>query len=138
MSKFAKFALLTLAAFFVLGFSITATAAKPDKNHTLTSAPLFGDGVYCVVANTTEEAIDVHWDIYFADGSKVVNAEYTVEAHTISGTGGAYVAAYCVVSWYGQKDDVRGTFCSEKSTSIGPPPDPVVLVRLSDVCLTMD
>ena len=135
MSKFAKFALLTLAAFFVLGFSITATAAKPDKDQTLTGAPLFGDGVYCVVANTTEEAIAVHWDIYLSDGSKVVDVGWTVDAHTILGTGGTYTAAYCVVSWSGQKGDLRGTFCAEQSTSIGSPPD---LVPLSDVCLTMD
>ena len=87
------------------------------------------------MANTTEEAIAVHWDIYLATGSKVVDAGYTVDAHTISGTGGAYAAAYCVVSWFGQKGDLRGTFCSEQSTSHGSPSE---VVMLSDVCLTMD
>ena len=126
MSKFTKITLLALAAFLVLGFSITANAAKPDKNHTLTGAPLFGNGVYCAVANMTEEAIAVNWDIYLSDGSKVLDDGYTVDAHAIGGNGTAIppTAAYCVVSWYGQKG-LRGTFCSQQST--GP-----------DVCLKMD
>ena len=127
MSKFAKFALLTLAAFLLIGFSITAVAAKPDKNHTLAGAPLFGNGIYCAVANMTEEAIAVNWDIYLSDGSKVLDDTYTVDAHAIGAAGDSIppTAAYCVVSWHGQKGDLLGTFCSQQST--GP-----------DVCLTMD
>ena len=90
MSKFAKFALLTLAAFLLIGFSITAVAAKPDKNHTLTGAPLFGNGIYCAVANMTEEAIAVNWDIYLSDGSKVLDDTYTVDAHAIGAAGDSF------------------------------------------------
>ena len=55
MSRFTKFALLTLAAFFVLGFSITANAVPPTPDVNVVNTP----DVYVV-----EDALDrvTLWD----------------------------------------------------------------------------
>jgi hypothetical protein len=128
MSWFAKFVLLILAAFFLVGSSITAAGPKPDKVYTFTSAPLLGEGVYCVAANTTDAAIAIHMDIYKGDGSKLIdNYSWTLDAKNIRGNGGHIggTAAFCVLSWEGQKGDLKAIFCSQQSS--GP-----------DVCIEMD
>jgi len=114
MSRFTKFALLTLAAFLVFGTSIEAGGPKPDKVYTLTSVPVWGDGVTCVVANTTEGPIVVNMDVYRADGVKVVDDySWTLDAHMSSGAGGPTdTLSYCVISWEGQKGDLTASICS--------------------------
>jgi hypothetical protein len=114
MSRFTKFALLTLAAFFILGPSSATAGPKPDRVLTLTSVPVWGDGVTCVVANTTEGPIVVNMDVYRADGVKVVD-DYSMplDAHMSSGDGGPTgTLSYCVISWEGQKGDLTAAICS--------------------------
>jgi len=114
MSRFAKFALLTLAAFFIVGSSIATADPKPDKAYTLTSVPVWGDGVTCVVANTTEGPIVVNMDVYRGDGVMVVdNYTWTLDAHMSNGNGGETgTLSYCVISWEGQKGDLTASICS--------------------------
>jgi hypothetical protein len=114
MSKINKSALLALAAFFIVGSSIAVAGPKPDKLYTLTSVPVWGDGVTCVAANTTEEPIVLHMDVYRADGVKVVDDyAWILDAHMSSGNGGPTgTLSYCVISWEGQKGDVTASICS--------------------------
>jgi len=113
MSRHTKFALLALAALLAVGSSIATAGPKPDKEYTLTSVPVWGDGVTCVVANTTEQVISFHWDINFTDGSKIVDDSATLYAHESLGNGGPTGSlSYCVVSWVGQKDDLTAAMCS--------------------------
>ena len=51
MSRFTKFALLTLAAFFALGFSITANAAPPTPDVNVVNTP------DVIVANTVDTRV---------------------------------------------------------------------------------
>jgi hypothetical protein len=114
MSKKVNLALLTLAAFSLVGSSIAAAGPKPDKVHTLTSVPVWGDGVTCVVANTTEVPIVVNMDVYRADGAMVVD-DYTwiLDPHASNGNGGETgTLSYCVISWQGQKSDLTASICS--------------------------
>lgn len=115
MSKKVNLALLTLAAFLVLGFSLTVNAEKPkpDKLQTLTSAPLWGDELYCNALNMTAQDIDLHAEIILSDGvTKIVDVNETVSPKVVFTRG--YIsntAGYCVVSWWGQKSDFRASFC---------------------------
>ena len=133
MSKFSKITLLAVAAFLLLGFSITAIAAKPDKVHTLTSAPLISHGVYCLVVNTTEEIITIDLNVYNTAG---LLAGGTVDVDPsqsrFSGNGGEVKGspAYCVVGWYGQKGDVRATFCAQD--------DQENIITDTQTCLELD
>ena len=116
MSKFGKITLLLLAAFFVFGFSISAIAARPDKQQTLMSAPLSSYGIYCLVANTTEEEIAVDMVIYISTGP-VVDTTHYAPAKQVLGAGDAvnFTPGYCVVSWNGQKGDVSATLCAQET-----------------------
>jgi len=113
MSSFAKFALLTLAAFFVIGFATTADA-KRAKLQILKSAPLTGDNAHCLVYNTTETEIYVHL-VMFANGGPFVDRSFFIPANTFHYDGdplGGTIAA-CEVSWEGQRDDLRATYCAD-------------------------
>jgi hypothetical protein len=123
MSRFTKLALLTLAAILVLGFSISVNAGRPDGLQTLTSAPLWGDGGVCTVANLSDRDIEVTWEIWLPDGTQVAlagNATETVEAYKQSANGGSTfgTSTYCRVTWQGTPDDLRASYCTERDTVI--------------------
>ena len=113
MSKQSKSALLTLVAFFVIGFAITADA-KPAKLQTLLSSPIIGNSAWCLVYNTTDVGIDVHL-VMFDNGSEFVNVTYFAPAKSFIRTGDPLGsgASACRVSWEGQPEDLRATICAE-------------------------
>ena len=114
MSKSSKSALLTLAAFFVIGFAITAEAAKPGKPQTLTSAPLAGDSCWCYVSNTTDREIKVNFLITDSISGVIVDHPILIPGKGFGRTGDPLAGriAACEVSWEGQPDDIRATFCA--------------------------
>ena len=112
MSKQSKSALLTLVAFFVIGFAITADA-KRAKLQTLLSSPIIGDSAWCLVYNTTDVGIDVHL-VMFDNGSEFVNVTDFVPAKSFIRNGDPLGSvSACRVSWEGQPEDIRATICAE-------------------------
>ncbi len=111
MSTQSKSALLTLVAFFVIGFAIIADA-KPAKLQTLLSSPIIGDSAWCLVYNTTDVGIDVHL-VMFDNGSEFVNVTPFVPAKSFILTGDPLGStSACRVSWEGQPEDIRATICA--------------------------
>jgi len=113
MSNFIKPALLTLAALFIV-FATTSVAAKRDKTQTLTSAPLAGDSCWCYVSNTTDREIEVNFLITDSTSGVVVDDPILIPGKGFDRTGcplDGRIAA-CEVSWEGQPDDIRATFCA--------------------------
>ena len=116
MSKFAKITLLTLAAFLVLGFSITAYAAKPDKPQVISSAPLHGSSFWCTALNLTDHDVEITINMIGFTGAP--NSTTTTRAGGRSvtwGGGGNFTIpdnVYCTVEWVGAPTDIRGSLCS--------------------------
>ena len=113
MSSLIKPALLTLVALFICVIATIADAAKPGKLQTLTSAPLAGDSCWCYVSNTTEMEIDV--DLVISVGSgPIVELTLPVPGKGYNRSGDPLDGdiASCEVSWEGQPDDIRATFCA--------------------------
>ena len=114
MFKYAKITLLALAAFLVLGFSITVNAAKPDRQHEMTTPPLRGILITCNASNLTAEPLEVYFDLPNQDGD-ITQGLSTIPAGSVGGwtqsNSQMYSWTYCTLSWYGQKDDVKGTIC---------------------------
>lgn len=114
MSKFAKFTLLILVAFLLLGFSIAANAAKPDKQHELTTPPVRGVMVTCNASNLTADPLEVYFDLPNQDGD-IKQGLSTIPAGEVGGwtqmNNMNTSWTYCTLSWYGQKGDVKGTIC---------------------------
>ena len=114
MSKFAKFTLLALAAFLLLGFSITANAAKPDKQHVLTTPPMRGVLITCNASNLTAEPLEVYFDLPNQDGDSKQGLSIIPAGAVVGWTqsNNQWTSwTYCTLSWFGQKDDVKGTIC---------------------------
>ena len=117
MSKYAKFTLLTLAAFLVLGFSITVNAAPPwledNKPQMMKSAPLSGTSFYCHGTNQTDSTISVTWEFVEKNGDSVPLTGPIDPGNTSTlqwGPGSKIV--HCVISWEGQPSDFRASFCA--------------------------
>ena len=113
MANFIKPALLTLAALFVV-FATTSVAAKPDKTQTLTSAPLAGDSCWCYVSNTTDREIEVNFLITDSISGIIVDHPILIPGKGFGRTGDPLAGriAACEVSWEGQPDNIRATFCA--------------------------
>lgn len=113
MPKSNKSALLTLAAFFVFAFVITADA-KQAKLQTLLSAPLAGDSCWCYVSNTTDRDIEVNFLITDSISGVIVDHPILIPGKGFDRTGDPLDGriAACEVSWEGQPDDIRATFCA--------------------------
>ena len=124
MFKYAKFTLLILVAFLLLGFSITANAAKPDKDHVLTTPPVRGVLVTCNASNLTEVDLDVYFDLPNQDGD-FKEGWSTIPAGEVVGwtqhNNMMTSWTYCTLSWHGQKDDVEGTICLHEPVVPFPP-----------------
>ena len=84
MSRSIKFALLTMAAFLVLGFSITATAAK-YKPQVIRSAAIAGYYHICHATNFAEREIYVTWKIFRETGYEQADkVEWVAPGETIA------------------------------------------------------
>lgn len=114
MSKKLYITLLILVSFLVLGFSITANAAKPNSEQYLVSAPLYAGGFLCSASNLTDSDRNVTFT-FFYDG-------YTPESFTpppISpgssrhaiGVPPSIATTYCIVEWFGKPGDVKASIC---------------------------
>jgi hypothetical protein len=117
MSTKSPFTLLTLAAFFVLGFSITANAAKPtgEREQSISTPPLGGYMVSCNVTNSKSYDLSPTFEIVDAQG--VVLSTWTpvagLRAYNNAGWGGPINStSYCRVSWFGLADDIKVAICS--------------------------
>ena len=117
MFKYAKITLLTLVAFLLLGFTITANASPPwlgDKDQMIMSSPLLGYFSSCTVVwlNDDPGAISVV-DVHFQgkENSNSFNNYPMPYNDPIAFIGGNLVTGYCTVKWFGQPSDVRATFC---------------------------
>ena len=75
MSRLTRFALLTMAAFLVMGFSATANAAKYDKPQVIRSAGIPGYWHGCYAANFSEREILVTWKDVWENGYETEQTE---------------------------------------------------------------
>lgn len=125
MSSFGKFTLLTLAAFLVLALSITANAAKGEREQQLASPPLWGEYVGCNVANLTDETLQVSFRLHGGSGLVIpYNDPTPIEPKEVEGWGllnDSYM--WCEIIWDGQADDVKASICawldSARTLSVG-------------------
>jgi len=134
MSKFAKITLLTLAAFLLLGFSITVNAAKPAQGQEMMSAPIEHNGFFtCMATNLSDRQIDVTFRYIGQDGFNYgkgctscnqflpVTIDSGDTGHTSWVPPGSFPgninAAHCVINWEGKPNDVRASFCVLKFTA---------------------
>ena len=113
MSRITKIVLLTMAAFLVLGFSVTAYADKPDKPQVMRSAAIPGYWHNCNATNIADREIFVTWKLLSESGfeqddkTEWIPAGETYSLVRITGT-----FSRCVISWVGQPGEIRGSFCS--------------------------
>jgi hypothetical protein len=126
MFKFAKITLLALAAFLVLGFSITVNAGKPTQNQTMMSAPLHGNLLFtCVATNLTDRAMSAEFHYINESGVDYGSGcpedcdpadKISIAAGETGKTSWLAVAstgeiAHCVINWVGDPNDLRASFC---------------------------
>lgn len=120
--------LLTLVAFFVFGFSVTANAKPPfleDSPQMVVSPILWGAHFTCNVSNISD--IDLELDIQYIrrDGLEGI-ALFSIPVVPLEATGTNFnymdqqqtpivEAFYCKVSWVGQPTDVTASFCVNNS-----------------------
>ena len=125
MSKYAKIALLTLAAVLLLGFTITTNAAPPwleDREQLIVSAPLWGDYSTCMVTNTTDSTIDVIFTIIDHGGgiwdsiALSVHPGYYPREFDYEAPPAIHLHM-CKVSWLGQPGDIRASYCRYSDAS---------------------
>jgi len=122
MFKFARITLLALAAFFVLGFSITANAEPPwlaDKEQMMKSAPLKGVSFRCMANNQTDSTIEVTWHFVEKEGTFEPHSPSDIDAgHTVTANWGSELKTiHCAISWVGRASDFRATFCAYETTA---------------------
>jgi len=120
MSRFTRYALLILAAFFVLGFSIAATAKPPfldDQPQTVQTPALPATVAYCINSNLTDSDLEITARFLGENGaqigadSKTLASGETYSAFALS----SGEAIRCEVSWIGRPSDLKTSFCNEWS-----------------------
>jgi hypothetical protein len=137
MSRFTKSALLLLAGFIFLGFSITVNAKPPflDKEQLINSGPIYGQFPICMVTNTTDSAVYVDMEITWSLVSTMSGGVSTPTGLNSNPSGEIEVPAngvalhfafptdesigYCTIGWEGGPGEIRGTFCMSANT-VGP------------------
>jgi len=136
MSKFANFALLTLVAFLLLGFTLTLNAKPPlDKERLINSGPIYGQFPICMVTNTTDSAvyvdIEMTWSLVSTMGSGAStpaglishpSGEIEVPANGVAihfSYPSEMAILYCTIGWVGRPGEIRGTLCQSANT-VGP------------------
>ena len=112
MSRFTKFTLLTLAAFLVLGFSITANAAKPDKLQVMRSAAVTGYYHICNATNVSGRNIEVTFKIYHHTGTFQTQSDEVLAGYTLSYPVADSATSRCELSWWGQPDEFIASYCN--------------------------
>ena len=129
MFKYAKITLLILAAFLVLGFSITVNAAKPPSEQIINSGPIYGYSTNCMASNTTDRPIEIAVDTTYAliQGSGVYKHNQTT--WTLTANGGMHlniafdvsgqIIAHCNIRWIGHPGEVRATMCGYGDPDVG-------------------
>lgn len=115
MRRFALFISLLLAVFAVL-ISTSSFAAKPSKELTVTSAPLFAQSMYCALVNVSDRAYEVTITVYsFDEVLESVTRQVEIGGYAIGGGQNTPYAdfAYCEIEWEGQPGDFKASFCSQ-------------------------
>jgi hypothetical protein len=120
MSRFTKFALPTVTAFFVLGFSIVAAAKPPfldDQPQIVQTPALPATVAYCISSNLTGSDLEIIWRFFGEDGTQIGAMSQTLAPGE---TFPAFAfssgeAIRCEVSWIGRPSDLRTAFCNEWS-----------------------
>jgi len=116
MSKFVKIALLALAAFLVLGFSVTANAGKPDKQQMIMSSPIYGELHYCSMVWLNPDTPDLErkatitlhgWASTLVWTDFVFLYDFPFAFNTFDN-----YSTYCKIEWVGQPSDIRATLCT--------------------------
>jgi hypothetical protein len=114
MSRFTRTALLAIAAITSFVASFPVNAAKPDKQHVMTTPPLRGVMVTCNASNLTAEPLEVYFDLPNQDGDTTQGLSVIAAGEVVGWTQYNNMMTswtYCTLSWFGQKEDVRGTIC---------------------------
>jgi hypothetical protein len=111
MTRFTKTVLL-IAVALLLGFSISASAAKSDKEQLLVSPPLWGIAFMCHANNLSDADLEITL-AYVGNSGFYDELKRTIKVGEIfyfemPATG----PLYCTVKWEGQPGDVRASFCS--------------------------
>ena len=117
MFKYAKIMLLALAAFLLLGFTITANAAKPDKPQLITSAPIIGHAFTCQFINQTDHEIHLSGVISIQDHDPVlfdpvgdISGGVMFKFSTSPDT--QWKLANCALTWNGAPGDFKASICA--------------------------
>jgi hypothetical protein len=94
-----------------MGLSITVNAAKPIREQTIKSAPLAGAFHECLAMNDTQDNLVVSMSFHHLRTLIAIQIElFPEETLDLPQKGGG--DRYCVVSWVGQPDDVRASYCT--------------------------
>jgi len=104
--------------------SFSVYAAKPDQQHERTSPPLRGVMVTCNASNLTAEPLDVYFDVANQDGDYTEGWSTIPPGEVVGWTQFNNMMtswSYCTFSWFGQKDDVKGTICLHDNDPPFPP-----------------
>jgi hypothetical protein len=123
MSRYFKLSLLSIVLLAVC-ISTNISAAKPDTDQIISYGPIHGKSWICLARNLSEEKLKITWDFDLFDGSSAsshiprsmdVNAESTVGSQLHIDIADM---VDCIVSWKGQKGDVRGTLCAYEEVNL--------------------
>ena len=137
MSRFAKITLLTLAAFLLLGFTLTVNAKPPvDKERLINSGPIYGEFPICMVTNTTDSAVYVDIEMTWSLVKDMTSGGVSTPTGLKSDPSGEIevpangvaihysfptdlAILYCTIGWDGRPGEIRGTLCQSANT-VGP------------------
>ena len=118
MYKYAKFTLLTLAAFLLLGFSVMVNAEPPwlaDKEQVIISAPLLGTNFHCLPFNMSNSPIQFTTHFIDLNGVDHSFSETIAPGETWWDQWDnklVLTIVHCEISWTGQPGDFKASFCS--------------------------
>ena len=121
MSRITRFAMLTLVAFLVLGFSIVATAKPPfldDQPQLIQTPALPATVAYCINSNLSDSDLEISARFFGEDGAQVYAETNTLapgETYPTFAISSSGEAIRCEVSWVGRASDVKTTFCNQWS-----------------------
>ena len=118
--------LLSLAAFLLLVFSVTANAEPPfarDKDQRVVAPALRGEYHVCHVVNQSTRSIeDLLIEICSFDGNCFPSPLIFLLPNEATGLGTelSHGLSYCVVTWFGQRDDLVISHCVRDAIYSGP------------------